>query len=550
MKTKASASKNAAEEDEVEPKKIRSSRSNRRQGHHNRSSFDSESPPHKRSKKHSKRITNKKSKRSKISSSSSRRHCRSHSPSRSLSSSSSPSSITRHSYSTCSSSASERSVSPPPRSRSRDARKKKGRGRDRERDCKRRKARRSATSSSTSASSGSSRSRSRSKSKHRKRKTVAGTTRHKIEIDYNNRHDSQSEKHMAEDDDTDENKLSIAKKREHDIDSYKKNLESGSPPPKNANETQEMAPAGGGNSDAEDLELILRQKALENFRKFRAAAVVAGKTGTNGATGKEALIDDPQSAGTEIAGARSSAVTHFQKQGSSLVMKNPARSPRSKDYGNGTSHSWKQEGSAGMSSGAASPGILEDGDTGGATQQKGRTEEATRSNCQFRSPQDGRNSHSVMQRLGSTPGSCGSVNQRLGSSAGVSHVNGTPRVRSVVSIPAREGLDGSTYTTPPRPSENSAPVESTSDVGRPLTDINKAERANGDDRKTSEASASNSSILPPAEGKSQARPEDKDGAQFQKKTFSRMHDGETVEVSYKVYIPKKAPALARRKLQR
>jgi len=441
-------------------------------------------------------------------------------------------------------------VSPAPRSRSRDVRKKKGRGRDRERDRKRRKARRSASSSSTSASSGSSRSRSRSKSKRRKRKTVAGTSSDKIEIDYNNRHDSQSEKHMAEDDGTDENKLSIAKKKEHDINSYKKNLELDSPPPKNANETQEMAPAGGGNSDAEDLELILRQKALENFRKFRAAGVAAGKTGTNGATGKEALIDDPQSAGTEIAEARSSAVTHFQKQGSNLLMKNPARPPRSEDYGNGTSHSWKQEGSAGMSSGAASPGILEDGDTGGPTQQKGRTEEATHSNCQFRSPQDGRNSLSVLQRLGSTPGSCASVNQRLGSNAGVSHVNGAPRVRSVVSIPTREGLDGSTYTTPPRPSENSAPVESTSDVGRPLIDINKAERTNGDDRKTSEASASNGYILPPAEGKSQARTEDKDGAQFQKKTFSRMHDGETVEVSYKVYIPKKTPALARRKLQR
>jgi len=445
-------------------------------------------------------------------------------------------------------------VSPAPRSRSRDVRKKKGRGRDRERDRKRRKARRSASSSSTSASSGSRRSRSRSKSKRRKRKTVAGTSSDKIEIDYNNRHDSQSEKHMAEDDGTDENKLPIAKKREHGIDSYDKNLELDSPPAKNANETQEMAPAGGGNSDAEDLELILRQKALENFRKFKAAAVVAGKTGTNGATGKEALIDDPQSAGTEIAEARSSAVTHFQKQGSSLVMKNPARSPRSEDYGNGRSR--KQEGSAGMSSGAASPGILEDGriledgDTGGATQQKGRAEEATRSNCQFRSPQGGRNSLSVMQRLGSTPGSCASVIQRLGSSAGVSHVNGAPRVRSVVSIPAKEGLDGSTYTTPPRPSENSAPVESTSDVGCPLIDINKAERTNGDDRKTSEASASNGFILSPAEGKSQARTEDKYGAQFQKKTFSRMHDGETVEVSYKVYIPKKTPALARRKLQR
>ncbi|XP_020698312.1 pre-mRNA-splicing factor CWC22 homolog [Dendrobium catenatum] len=40
------------------------------------------------------------------------------------------------------------------------------------------------------------------------------------------------------------------------------------------------------------------------------------------------------------------------------------------------------------------------------------------------------------------------------------------------------------------------------------------------------------------------------GSQFEQKTFSRMHDGEMVQVSYKVYIPKKAPALARRKLQR
>ncbi|XP_074569043.1 uncharacterized protein LOC141825562 [Curcuma longa] len=40
------------------------------------------------------------------------------------------------------------------------------------------------------------------------------------------------------------------------------------------------------------------------------------------------------------------------------------------------------------------------------------------------------------------------------------------------------------------------------------------------------------------------------GSQFQQKTFSRMHEGEVVEVSYKVYIPKRTPALARRQLQR
>nr|CAB3451675.1 unnamed protein product [Digitaria exilis] len=613
-KTKASASKIAVDEvitaarisvsllfhscpDEAEPKKIRSSRSNRRRGHRNSSSssYGSESPPRKRSKKHSRKIADKKSKRSKVRSSSRRRHRRSLSPSRSLScnSSSSPSS--------CSSSgASERSVSPPPRSRFRDVRKKKGRGRDRERDRRRRKARRSASSSGSSASSGSSRSRGRSKGKSRKRRTFDsakdGAAKDKMEIDYDNRHASWSEKHMSEDDDRHESKLDIAKKGEHDGDSYKKNLELESPPSMNANETQEMAPTGGGDSDGEDLELILRQKALENFRKFRTAAVMAGKTGTNGVTGNEALVDGPQNTVTKIAEAKSSAVTvtHLQRQGSSLVMKSLGGSPRSEDCGNGAGRFWKQE----------------DSDTGRPTQQKGRTVEATHLNCQFRSPQDGRNSRSVMQRLVNTPGSCASVNQRLGSRAGVSHVNGapTPRIRSVVSIPAREGLDASTYTTSPRPSENSAPVESSSHVGCPLIDIskaertngderktieasasngsmlspaegkslvrtedtsenpapvessshvgcplidiNKAERTNGDERKTIEASASNGSMLSPAEGKSLGRTDDKDSDQFQKKTFSRMHDGEAVEVSYKVYIPKKTPALARRKLQR
>ncbi|KAJ0966194.1 hypothetical protein J5N97_027332 [Dioscorea zingiberensis] len=42
----------------------------------------------------------------------------------------------------------------------------------------------------------------------------------------------------------------------------------------------------------------------------------------------------------------------------------------------------------------------------------------------------------------------------------------------------------------------------------------------------------------------------REATQFEQKTFSRMHDGEVVQVSYKVYIPKKTPALARRQLRR
>ncbi|CAD6221736.1 unnamed protein product [Miscanthus lutarioriparius] len=550
MKAKASA----AAEDGAEPKKIRSSRSKRRRRHHSHPSSSSESPPRKRTKKHSKRVPDKKSKRSKASGGSSRRRRhRSLSPSRSLSSSSSPSSVARRSCSSCSSSgASERSVSPPPpRSRSRDVRKKKvrGRGRDRERDRKGRKLRRSASSSSTSASSGSSRSRSRNKSKikSRKRRTVGGTkdgdTRDKMEKDYTNRRSSWSDMNVDEDVDKEEDKLAIAKEADNDIDRHKKNSELESSPSKNANEMEEIVSASGGNSDAQDLELILRQKALENFRKFRAAATMGGKT-DNGAAGKEALADDSlKNAGTKVAEA-----AHFQSQGSSLEARLSAGSPRSQNFGNGASHSWKQENSAGLSYGAGSPGILEPAETGGSTQLKGRTVESTRLASQFLSPLDARNGRSVMQRLVPPPGSSASVNQRLGSSAGLNHVNGVPRIRSVVSIPNRERLDGSTHTTPPRLSEDSSPVESSDKVGLPLNDTNKAEGTSVENRKTSEDPASNGSVLSPAEDKSQPRIEDKDS--FQKKTFSRMHDGETVEVSYKVYIPKKTPALARRKLQR
>ncbi|XP_064942464.1 uncharacterized protein LOC135595461 [Musa acuminata AAA Group] len=57
----------------------------------------------------------------------------------------------------------------------------------------------------------------------------------------------------------------------------------------------------------------------------------------------------------------------------------------------------------------------------------------------------------------------------------------------------------------------------------------------------------------PADQRIESENENKDedkGSQFQQKTFSRMHDGELVQVSYKVYIPKKSPALARRQPQR
>ncbi|PIN15733.1 hypothetical protein CDL12_11629 [Handroanthus impetiginosus] len=52
------------------------------------------------------------------------------------------------------------------------------------------------------------------------------------------------------------------------------------------------------------------------------------------------------------------------------------------------------------------------------------------------------------------------------------------------------------------------------------------------------------------EHSSEQQNEAKDGSQFEQKTMSVMRGGEMVQVSYKVYIPKKAPALTRRQLKR
>ncbi|KAE8819085.1 Strictosidine synthase 1 [Hordeum vulgare] len=533
---KSKSAKKAADEDEAKSKKIRSSRGKRRSARHSRSrspspdGSSSSSPPRKRSKKPTKKIVDKRSKKNKGRGSRRRRRYCSLSPSRSPSGS--PSSVSRghsrrshHSISSSSASDSERSVSPLPKSHSKDTRRKKGRGRDKDR--KRRRVRRSRSYLSSPARSGSSRSRSRSKSKSRKR-TVDST-----------RHDASKDRDVYRDEDA----VAVTMKGIDDYENVElKEMES--PPSKDAHETGEILPVSCQSPEVEeDLELILRQKALENFRKFKGTVAMVGKTENNG-TGKEVLTDNPRNTVTKFPEARS-AVALFQRQGSNLGVGHSTRSPEFEDFENGRSP-WKQE----TTHGGRSPGILEAGDTCGPTQQQGSGIEEIHSTSYITS-HDGRNSGSVMQRVGSTPTSSGSIKQRLGISSVVSPVQARPRVRSVVSIPSREGLDGSTFTTTPTVCENPASVQSSSEVRHFPAEMSKLEGIDGDDRKTGEASAPDSSVLSTDEGKSQAAgTEDKDGSQFEKRTFSRMHDGETVQVSYKVYIPTTSPRLARRKLQR
>ncbi|XP_031486247.1 uncharacterized protein LOC116254801 [Nymphaea colorata] len=73
--------------------------------------------------------------------------------------------------------------------------------------------------------------------------------------------------------------------------------------------------------------------------------------------------------------------------------------------------------------------------------------------------------------------------------------------------------------------------------------------ANGTDRVPSVASRGSGSAISNFE-QTGSKTMTTEASQYEQKTMSVMRGGEMVQVSYKVYIPKKAPALARRQLQR
>ncbi|XAR56521.1 hypothetical protein NMG60_11037045 [Bertholletia excelsa] len=95
--------------------------------------------------------------------------------------------------------------------------------------------------------------------------------------------------------------------------------------------------------------------------------------------------------------------------------------------------------------------------------------------------------------------------------------------------------------------------ESEVDKGLAETSRTVCKTSNNNDMDINNVKSSEPSILKPASGEKSSierQGEDKEGSQFEQKTMSVMRGGEMVQVSYKVYIPKKAPALARRQLRR
>ncbi|XP_038897881.1 histone-lysine N-methyltransferase SETD2 isoform X2 [Benincasa hispida] len=97
---------------------------------------------------------------------------------------------------------------------------------------------------------------------------------------------------------------------------------------------------------------------------------------------------------------------------------------------------------------------------------------------------------------------------------------------------------------------------SISDIGVDETAQTQTQMRNNDDqniRNGLDSSAHKPSSLNSISGEnslSTSRHESGDSSQFEQKTMSVMRGGEMVQVNYKVYIPKRAPALTRRQLKR
>lgn len=99
--------------------------------------------------------------------------------------------------------------------------------------------------------------------------------------------------------------------------------------------------------------------------------------------------------------------------------------------------------------------------------------------------------------------------------------------------------------------------ESNSPVNKILSELPNVAVGISDPSKTDKAPESATSEAAPSQtpvtgehGSTESSKADDGGSEFQQKTMTVMRGGEMVQVSYKVYIPKKTPALARRQLRR
>lgn len=285
------------------------------------------------------------------------------------------------------------------------------------------------------------------------------------------------------------------------------------PHPNKVKEVSHDNEGESGNSDniantgVEDLETVLRKKALENLQKFRKELQTNLKSG---AKEKKNDSDVNQLSPSKTEAVPYKSLEQEKKEGLALNQVIECRSKLviTEEF----SHSTKIE---------INTPVEKNNGKGSGCFEQGVTQPADRS-ALSESPE--KEDHTTGPVLINEPG------KLLCSTTVETYKKENPLAskRNIIKTPV-----------PLRPGVLSAGTSDNLDMGA----------VNASIRSTVETTSSVRSTSDGLTSKHQPD-ETKDASEFEQKTMSVMRGGEMVQVNYKVYIPKRAPALARRKLTR
>lgn len=293
-----------------------------------------------------------------------------------------------------------------------------------------------------------------------------------------------------------------------------------------------------GGNEADELELILRQKALENFRKFRGGRPANRESPDDKKDGKKdetTKLESYQGPQNFVKPSESKHRSSINGQRNAQEEPNPNQSkarsvgivPRKEIDGNAVRSPSNAAGGlrpvASSINSQNAPNQLKYNPT-----QSNQTQSMARSVANVPMEENDRNAVRV---LSNDTGDFKPVASSI-----TSQKTQNPLNREQVSskkLPAEE-------TSLAKDNQNLQGVAKTGSGKVSMAEVGTADKPGPQTLITeNQNSKSNEPVT-----------ESASGSQFEQKTFSRMRDGEVVQVSYKVYIPKKTPALARRQLQR
>ncbi|KAM6600909.1 hypothetical protein CsatA_020518 [Cannabis sativa] len=321
--------------------------------------------------------------------------------------------------------------------------------------------------------------------------------------------------------------------RDDEVGSDPSTKEYGTNHPANEKQAEPFDAITSGNND--DLELVLRQKALENLRKFRGGRQTNGKTDSANQKDKNNVDEKaPQSSTTK---AESAQIKFTEQDESRVVGGNSPREACVEQLVSTEPPSVKQQGI---------PAV------GNVTTYSSQIKE----NIIAKSP--GRNEfvstkHNIA-RSTFQMAIADNLKQKLNA--------GTSIVKSKLATPALKrqlSKTDSTLKQAPKCEKTQEKLlvdEKTLDETAVITNPTVTKSSNNNNGEGNSNASSSAALEPslkssPGDTKSDTLQEEaQEGSQFEQKTMSVMRGGEMVQVSYKVYIPKKVPALARRQLKR